>query len=167
MHRVSLTTTRGNVDLEVWDTAGRESLAGLKEAYYIGADAAIIMFSLDNRGSYKNVTRWYKEISKICRDIPIILVGNKADIRDKLRGRQISFQRAKNLQYFDISVKTNYQYEKPFLWVLKNLLGDRNLRLLANKAIHPQPLNELNTMPEYINRLRREIEEAQEEYLPD
>jgi GTP-binding nuclear protein Ran len=47
------------------------------------------------------------------------------------------------LQYFDISAKSNYQYEKPFLWLLRKLTGDDNLVLTQAVATVPKEF-ELN-----------------------
>ena len=38
------------------------------------------------------------------------------DIKDrKVKAKSIAFHRKKNLQYYDISAKSNYNFEKPFL----------------------------------------------------
>ena len=64
--------------------------------------------------------------------------GNKVDQKDrKVKARQITFHRKRNLQYFDISAKSNYQYEKPFLWILRTLVGDSNLFLVEALALKP------------------------------
>jgi GTP-binding nuclear protein Ran len=52
-------------------------LGGIREGNYIGASAAIIMFDVTARISYKNVPKWYKYLTSICENIPIVLVGNK------------------------------------------------------------------------------------------
>lgn len=61
----------------MWDTAGQEKLGGLREGYYIGGQCAIIMFDVCSRITYKNVPKWYKDLTRICENIPIVLVGNK------------------------------------------------------------------------------------------
>lgn len=43
----------------------------------IGANAAIIMFDVTSRITYKNVPKWYKDLTRICENVPIVLVGNK------------------------------------------------------------------------------------------
>lgn len=96
------------------------------------------MFDVTTRITYKNVPKWYKDLTRICDNIPIVLVGNKVDQKDrKVKARQITFHRKRNLQYFDISAKSNYQYEKPFLWILRTLLGDANLYLVEALALRP------------------------------
>ena len=67
-----------------------------------------------------------------------MLVGNKVDIKDrKVKAKQITFHRKKNLQYYDISAKSNYQFEKPFVWLLRRLVNDANLVLVEAPALQP------------------------------
>jgi GTP-binding nuclear protein Ran len=123
----------------LWDTAGQEKLGGLREGYYIGANCAIIMFDVTSRISYKSVPKWHKDLTRICENIPIVLVGNKVDQKDrKVRARQITYHRKRSLQYYDVSAKSNYQYEKPFLWLLRTLVGDPNLFLVQAITLVPQ-----------------------------
>jgi len=61
----------------------------------------------------------------VCENIPIVLCGNKVEVKDrKVKAKQITFHRKKNLQYYDISAKSNYNFEKPFLWLARKLSGD-------------------------------------------
>ena len=41
--------------------------------------------------------------------------------------QEIQFHRKKNLQYYDISAKSNYNFEKPFLWLARKLVGNPQL----------------------------------------
>lgn len=40
-------------------------------------------------------------------------------------------------QYYDISAKSNYNFEKPFLWLARKLIGDPNLEFVAMPALAP------------------------------
>lgn len=82
------------------------------------------MFDVCSRITYQNVPKWYKDLVRVCENIPITLVGNKVDVKDrKVKAKQITFHRKKNLQYYDVSAKSNYQFEKPFIWLLRRLVG--------------------------------------------
>lgn len=77
-------TNYGPIRLNIWDTAGQEKLCPLREGYYIGANAAIIIFDVSSRITFKNVPRWYKDLINIMKaDIPIVLLGNKVDLEDR------------------------------------------------------------------------------------
>ena len=80
---ITFYTNHGPIKLGIWDTAGQEKLGGLREGYYIGANAAIIMFDVITRITYKNIPKWYKDLTRICDNIPIIFVGNKAEVEDR------------------------------------------------------------------------------------
>ena len=41
------------------------------------------MFDVTTRITYKNVPKWYKDLTRICDNIPIVLVGNKVDQKDR------------------------------------------------------------------------------------
>ena len=60
------------------------------------------------------------------------------DIKDrKFKAKSIVFHQMNNLQYYDISAKSNYNFEKPFLWLARNLIGDPNLEFVAMFALTP------------------------------
>jgi GTP-binding nuclear protein Ran len=82
------------------------------------------MFDVTQRETYKNIQDWYKDLVRVVENVPIVLVGNKVDSKDrKVKLKQITFHRKKNLQYCDVSAKSNYNFEKPFLWLLQKLTG--------------------------------------------
>lgn len=158
-------TTKGKIRFNVWDTAGQEKLSGLRDGYYIDAHCGIIMFDVCSRVTYKNVPKWYKDITRICENIPLVLVGNKVDEKNrKVKAKQILFARKNGLQYFDISAKSNYQFEKPFVWLLKKLTGDPNL------ALTEQPLlaaAEVEIDPEQLKAMEEEYLRAQNTNIED
>jgi GTP-binding nuclear protein Ran len=122
VHPMPFHTNKGQILFNVWDTAGQEKLGGLRDGYYIGGQCGIIMFDVCARITYQNVPKWYKDLVRVCENIPIVLVGNKVDVKDrKVKAKQITFHRKKNLQYYDISAKSNYQFEKPFVFLLRRL----------------------------------------------
>lgn len=158
-------TNHGPIKLNLWDTAGQEKLGGLREGYYIGANAAILMFDVTSRITYKNIAKWHKDLVRVCDNIPIVLVGNKVDQKDrKVKARQITFHRKRNLQYFDISAKSNYQYEKPFLWILRTLVGDPNLYLVESVSIAPC---EIQMDQQHIDQLAKDWVDTENMCLPD
>ena len=62
---------------------------------------------------------------------PTVLVGNKVDIKDrKVKAKMITYHREHNMQYYDVSTKTNYNIEKPFLWIARKICGDANLQFV-------------------------------------
>jgi len=131
-------TSLGQIVFNCWDTAGQEKFGGLRDGYYIGGNAAIIMFDVTARVTYKSVPHWHKDLTRVCENIPIVLVGNKVDCKDrKVKPKDIHFHRKKNLQYYDISAKSNYNFEKPFLFLIRKLTGDPNVSFVKAPALAP------------------------------
>nr|XP_025714411.1 GTP-binding nuclear protein Ran [Callorhinus ursinus] len=165
VHPLVFHTNRGPIKFNVWDTAGQEKFGGLRDGYYIQAQCAIIMFDVTSRVTYKNVPNWHRDLVRVCENIPIVLCGNKVDIKDrKVKAKSIVFHRKKNLQYYDISAKSNYNFEKPFLWLARKLIGDPNLEFVAMPALAPP---EVVMDPALAAQYEHDLEVAQTTALPD
>lgn len=96
------------------------------------------MFDVTARVTYQNVPNWHRDLVRVCENIPMVLCGNKVDMKDrKVKPKQITFHRKKNLQYYDISAKSNYNFEKPFLWLARKLAAEPNLEFVAMPALAP------------------------------
>lgn len=50
----------GQIQFDVWDTAGQEKFGGLRDGYYINGQCGIIMFDVTSRITYKNVPNWHR-----------------------------------------------------------------------------------------------------------
>ncbi|KAK2820038.1 GTP-binding nuclear protein gsp1/Ran, partial [Arthroderma sp. PD_2] len=128
----------GAIQFDVWDTAGQEKFGGLRDGYYINGQCGIIMFDVTSRITYKNVPSWHRDLVRVCENVPIVLCGNKVDVKErKVKAKTITFHRKKNLQYYDISAKSNYNFEKPFLWLARKLVGNQGLEFAASIALAP------------------------------
>ncbi|EGC37023.1 ranA, RAN GTPase [Dictyostelium purpureum] len=135
---LSFYTNFGKIVFNVWDTAGQEKFGGLRDGYYIQGQCAIIMFDVTSRMSYKHVPNWYSDLERVCENIPIVLCGNKVDIKDrKVKPSQINFHRRYNLSYYDVSAKSNYNFEKPFIWLASKLLGNKSVHLVQQPTLKP------------------------------
>lgn len=158
-------TNFGEIKFEVWDTAGQEKFGGLRDGYYINGQCGIIMFDVTSRITYKNVPNWHRDLVRVCENIPVVLCGNKVDVKErKVKAKAITFHRKKNLQYYDISAKSNYNFEKPFLWLARKLVGNPTLDFVASPALAPPEVQvDVQLMAKYQN----EISEAAALPLPD
>lgn len=120
-------TSVGTVVLFTWDCSGQEKFNKYLPGYFAEAEAAIIMFDIEYPISYKNVEYWVKTIRNSHPNIPIVLCGNKVDVEDrKVLPKHISKDRwdTQGIQYYDLSVKSCYNHEKPFLYILRKLYGE-------------------------------------------
>mmetsp|Transcript_23181 Transcript_23181/g.53322 ORF Transcript_23181/g.53322 Transcript_23181/m.53322 type:complete len:208 (-) Transcript_23181:10-633(-) len=162
VHPLSFHTNCGKICFNVWDTAGQEKFGGLRDGYYIQGDCGIIMFDVTSRISYKNVPNWYRDIVRVCGKIPLVLVGNKVDVKERhVKAKNIQFHRKVNLQYFDLSARSNYNFEKPFLWLARVLTNQPKLAFVGEAAkppeIHVDPSLFAQHEAEYLEALHSGI----------
>lgn len=80
------------VKLQIWDTAGQERFRTITQSYYRGAQGFFLMYDITNQGSFRHVSNWWNDIKQSSPHVPVLLVGNKADLEAK---RQISITDAK------------------------------------------------------------------------
>lgn len=165
VHPLTFYTNRGPIKFNVWDTAGQEKFGGLRDGYYVNGQCGILVFDLTSRVTYNNIPNWYRDLKRVCPLIPIVIVGNKVDVKErKVKAKQIVFHRRKNLQYYDVSAKSNYNFEKPFLYLARKLTGEEDLRFVEMPALAPP---EVVMEPDVVMQAERELEEAQKMPLPD
>ncbi|KAJ4292493.1 GTP-binding nuclear protein gsp1/Ran [Kalmusia sp. IMI 367209] len=165
VHPLGFTTNLGQIQFDVWDTAGQEKFGGLRDGYYINGQCGIIMFDVTSRITYKNVPNWHRDLVRVCENIPIVLTGNKVDVKErKVKAKAITFHRKKNLQYYDISAKSNYNFEKPFLWLARKLVGNQTLEFVAAPALAPP---EVQVDQAVLEQYQKEMADAAQMPLPD
>lgn len=165
VHPLLFHTNYGPIVFNVWDTAGQEKFGGLRDGYYVNGQCGIIMFDVTARITYKNVPNWHKDLTRICENIPIVLCGNKVDVKErKVKAKSITFHRKKNLQYYDISAKSNYNFEKPFVWLAQRLTGHNDLQLVASPALAPP---EVHVDPAQMEAYQQELNTAMQQPLPE
>ena len=96
------------------------------------------MFDVTARITYKNVPNWHRDLIRVCESIPIVLCGNKVDVKDrKVKAKAIVFHRKKNLQvngqeisFYFTRVQKGYRMDKYFLWYKYSVF--RNLKSMSH-----------------------------------
>ena len=159
VNTIKLYTTHGPIILECWETKGSLNIRGPRDKDYIGAKGGIILFDVTHRISYKSTPIWYRDVTRICGDIPIVLCGNKVDCVDrKVKPKHITYYRKKkNIgQYCDMSVKARYNVYLPFLWLIQRITGNIDIKLMD---IAERPKNMVLT--------KQEIETTHEQWMKE
>jgi Ras-related protein Rab-1A len=68
------------IKLQIWDTAGKESYRTITASYYKGSHGVVLVYSINDRQSLEDLSKWVDEIYKFCEEgVSIILVGMKSD----------------------------------------------------------------------------------------
>uniref|UniRef100_A0A452T161 GTP-binding nuclear protein Ran n=1 Tax=Ursus maritimus TaxID=29073 RepID=A0A452T161_URSMA len=125
VHPLLFHTNRGPIKFNVWGTADQEEFGGLRDGYYIPVRCAITTFDIPSRVTYKNVPNWRRDLVQVCENISFVLCGKKVNIKDR------------KFRYYDVSAKSNYNFEKPFLWLARKLTGEAKLEFVAMSALAP------------------------------
>mmetsp|Transcript_52300 Transcript_52300/g.59777 ORF Transcript_52300/g.59777 Transcript_52300/m.59777 type:complete len:176 (+) Transcript_52300:54-581(+) len=125
---LSLLTSKGIITLNLFDTS--QSSDNLEICS--NADGGILMFDVTSQESYREVSDHFNKFVSVRPNSFVTMVGNKVDIPNRVvKAKDITFHRKKNLQYYDISVKSQYNLEKPLLWLMRKFKEDPSLTLKA------------------------------------
>jgi len=89
------------VELALWDTAGQEDYDRLRPLSYPDTHVILMCFSIDSPDSLENIPeKWVPEVKHFCPNVPIILVGNKKDLRtDSNTIRELARNRQAPVRY--------------------------------------------------------------------
>lgn len=100
------------------------------------------MFDVTSRITYRSVPTWYRDITRVCPSIPVVLCANKVDAQDrKVKASQITFHTKHKFNLVEMSVKENYNTDLPFLDLARQLSGYSNLQLVDTIALCPPALD--------------------------
>lgn len=124
------------VRLQIWDTAGQERAQVLSAAFYRRAEGAILVFDMTRRATFDHAKHWLDQLRHYADDIPLILVGNKSDLRHQ---RQVAaeearaFAEAEGMSYVESSARQNANIE----FVFEKLAADMLAKLAVASDLLP------------------------------
>jgi small GTP-binding protein len=112
-YRKPMSVGAKNYMLEILDTAGTEQFTAMRDLYMKNGQGFALVFSLVSDSTFQDLQGIRTQIVKVkdSEDVPMVLVGNKADIVEK---RQVNKDDAQNFantickgKYFECSAKDN------------------------------------------------------------
>lgn len=118
---------------QLWDIAGQPTFAALRSMYFYGARAALVLYDVTRPETLAEAEKWIYEIwehSGASSRIPIILVGNKIDLREENGKRQGMLSPEDGLQlatmlgisHVETSAKTGENVDVAFDLLAKEVL---------------------------------------------
>jgi len=130
------------VKLQIWDTAGQERFRSITESFYKGCQAVLLVFDLTDRDTFEKTRSWLMSIyEKAGKDVIIVLVGNKYDLKES-KGVEFvpefeisGLAEAHNITYFLASAKEDYNIQEIFKHIAKSVKdkahgnGEEGIRL--------------------------------------
>ncbi|KAE8618072.1 hypothetical protein XENTR_v10009265 [Xenopus tropicalis] len=94
--------------LQIWDTAGQERFRSIAKSYFRKAHGVLLMYDVTSERSFLNVRQWIDEIKNSSdKPIPMMLIGNKTDIRTELDGIQTSMGEKLAMAYSSLFCETS------------------------------------------------------------
>lgn len=137
------------IKLQIWDTAGHERFRTVTSAYYRGAHAVLIVFSVTDITSFRNLHFWFHDIKEKNNSGPhlglpnlsYLLVGNKTDLdwnREVSTAQALEIAQQYSVPYIETSAKKNTNIEDAFANLIRRLMLD-HISLINTKALLEAP----------------------------
>ena len=127
-YRRTVTVDGKPASLEVLDTAGAEQFNSLNEVYIKSAMGFILVFSLTQESTLKEVDNIRKQIQRIrggdSKPVPIVIAGTKSDLVNE---REVPWTTIKalsetwKLRFFETSAKKNWHVQDVFEDMVRQL----------------------------------------------
>ncbi len=77
--------TPATLDMMVWDIMGEKGFrALLRDAYFEGCQGVIAVCDLTRKDTFYDLNNWVQMIRKQVGNVPIVFLGNKADLAERL-----------------------------------------------------------------------------------
>ncbi len=118
-------TLNSSVRFVIWDLAGQQQFARVRQSYLANARAGILVYDVTRKKTYEKVKDWFDEIKKNTKEISLILVGNKIDL---VEDREVSPEEGRelaeelSLSYIETSAKTGENIEDAFRMLALQLI---------------------------------------------
>ncbi len=120
------------VTCQVWDIAGQPAFHEVRKAYFAGCTGALVVYDVTNPSTLKATPQWITEIqqgSYLSKKVPIILTGNKIDLRENGNplhvttdeGRHLAEQL--NIDFIETSAKTGEMVDQAFELLVRKALA--------------------------------------------
>ncbi|NHI94525.1 MAG: GTP-binding protein [Candidatus Lokiarchaeota archaeon] len=119
------------VNFTIWDIAGQERWTDMRQVYYKGAAAAMIVYDVTRKITFQHVENyWYPDLKNFLevKNIPLILIANKNDLQKNLiRVNSIEGEDLAShigaLKFIEASARTGHNVDQAFTYMAKTLLA--------------------------------------------
>ncbi|CAD8160875.1 unnamed protein product [Paramecium octaurelia] len=105
------------IKMQIWDTAGQERFKTITQTYYKGAMGIILVYSIDDKDSFSNISNWMNQIKQhASENVCKLLIGNKSDVPNRVVSKEEGEALAKQfgVQFFETSAKDGTNVSEAF-----------------------------------------------------
>ncbi|MFX1451821.1 MAG: Rab family GTPase [Promethearchaeota archaeon] len=114
-----LETIDVQITLVVWSFTGQDRYKSLRPQYIKGVSGILLLFDITRRDTFEKLAEWISFLRANNSNVPIILLGNKADLFEKKQVKDDEIEDFINdnlLQgYYEISLKTGFNVEQSII----------------------------------------------------
>lgn len=123
--------------LHFWDVAGQPRFKDVRSSYYDNCMGIIVVFDLTIHHTFENIPQWVAEVSESfkgdIREVPLILIGNKMDLRGEPGidlvptveasnyAKELSKWSNHEVKYFETSALVGLNVDSAFKSLIKSL----------------------------------------------
>lgn len=108
------------IQLVLWDIAGQVKFETMRQQFYLGSDAILLVFDLTNEKSFENLSNWYIDVKKQLKkstELIGFIVGNKNDLVTEIKinsDEAIELATSRNLDYIEASALSGENVDLAF-----------------------------------------------------
>lgn len=113
---------------QVWDLGGQESFRKLRKLYLEGAEGALVVFDVTVRDSFDKLPDWLDTYREVHATAPIILIGNKIDLKEKLKVEQKeaeNYAKSNKMNLILTSAKTGENVNEAFEGLIRYIMSKK------------------------------------------
>ena len=134
-----------NIKIKIFDTAGQERFKSMSANVIKNVEGLILTYSIESKESFNNLDNWLHQLNNVS-DIsktPIILVGNKSDLKDL---REVDYEEGEDyakehdFHFFETSAKTGENVKEAFDYIFELLYKKLEEEITGKKGYVKQVL---------------------------
>ncbi|XP_066296715.1 ras-like protein isoform X1 [Branchiostoma lanceolatum] len=118
--------------LDILDTAGQEEYSAMRDQYMRTGEGFLCVFALNNTKSFEDISMYREQIKRVkdSEQVPMVLVGNKADLPQRVIDHKQAQDMAKvnmsySIPYVETSAKTRLGVEDAFYTLVREIRMDK------------------------------------------
>jgi small GTP-binding protein len=125
------------IRFQVWIPSGQAKFSNFRDLYYRGSLGAFLVFDITRSETLHTLDKWIEELFRSARidPVPIIVLGNKSDLRDECDDPvdketidrfliSVKEKHGTQVDYLDISAKEGLNVDKAFVQLGNMIIED-------------------------------------------